>query len=103
LLPIVNRQGVHDPANIYGDIALFRAYQAAASRAGLNIEKLPRVGGLSDANSIGSTGLPVIDALGPSGNGAHTDSEYVLASSIVKKTETLVYFLLDQPEIKGRL
>jgi glutamate carboxypeptidase len=81
--------------------ALFEAYSQAAARTGATLEISPRVAGLSDANNLGQHGLPVIDAVGAAGAGAHTNDEYALASSIAAKAAQLVYFLLDQPECQA--
>ncbi|HRH46923.1 MAG TPA: M20 family metallopeptidase, partial [Pyrinomonadaceae bacterium] len=37
-----------------------------------------QVGGASDGNFVGALGIPVLDGLGITGNGAHTNNEYIL-------------------------
>lgn len=79
-------------------LTLAAEYALAGSKAGLTLKNLPRQGGISDANNVGKSGVPVIDGLGPVGAGAHTKDEYVVASSLYDKALTLIYYLLAQPE-----
>lgn len=74
--------------------ALFEAYRAAGREVGVDFAELPRVGGLSDANLIGTLGIPVLDALGPVGEGAHTNKEYVVEASIIERAKALAMFLV---------
>jgi glutamate carboxypeptidase len=52
-----------------------------------------QVGGASDGNFIGALGIPVLDGLGISGDGAHTLHEHILIGDIAKRA-TLVTLLL---------
>lgn len=52
-----------------------------------------QVGGASDGNFIGAMGIPVLDGLGITGDGAHTLHEHVLVSDIANRA-TLVTLLL---------
>ena len=54
-----------------------------------------QVGGASDGNFVGAMGVPVLDGLGITGDGAHTLKEYILVSDISKKL-TLITMLLFQ-------
>jgi len=74
--------------------ALARRYGDAQRTAGLEASEAPLVGGGSDANTLGALGVPTIDGLGPRGAGFHTRSEHALLSSLPKKAEALVRFLL---------
>jgi glutamate carboxypeptidase len=77
--------------------ALFVSYQAAAARLNYSCSGVQGpLGGVSDANLVGGVGTPTIDGLGPCGDGAHTDSEYVVKSSIVPRTAALAVWLMSQ-------
>lgn len=51
-------------------------------------------GGGSDANHISALGIPVLDGLGPRGDGKHTTDEHLYISSIVERTSLLTHLLL---------
>ena len=53
-----------------------------------------QVGGASDGNFVGALGVPVLDGLGISGNGAHTLDEYILVEDIPKRATLLALLLL---------
>lgn len=76
-------------------VALFESFANAAALVGFPVTALPRVGGLSDANIIGSAGIPTIDALGPTGGNAHTRQEFVNKSSIAPRAAAVAAFLAD--------
>jgi len=46
-------------------------------------------GGGSDANFVAPLGVPVLDGLGAVGNGAHSEREYILLSSLPPRTALL--------------
>ncbi|MBI3070528.1 MAG: M20 family metallopeptidase [Deltaproteobacteria bacterium] len=73
--------------------SLFAEYAAHQSAAGLGDTESPLVGGGSDANTLGEIGIPVIDGLGPRGDGFHTPQEFAEISSFAPKAEALVRFL----------
>jgi glutamate carboxypeptidase len=77
--------------------ALAARYGEAQREAGLDASEAPRMGGGSDANIVGALGVPAIDGLGPRGAGFHTRGEHVLLSSLPKKAEALLRFLLREP------
>jgi glutamate carboxypeptidase len=52
-------------------------------------------GGTSDANLIAPLGTPVLDGLGPDGDGAHALHEHVLVSSLVERTALIALLLAD--------
>ncbi|GHH33449.1 M20 family metallopeptidase [Lentzea cavernae] len=47
------------------------------------------VGGASDGNFTAGAGVPTLDGLGAVGGGAHAESEHVLVSELVPRTELL--------------
>jgi glutamate carboxypeptidase len=51
-------------------------------------------GGVSYANLLAATGLPVIDGLGPIGGNDHSPHEYIEIASIVPRTALLALLLL---------
>lgn len=51
------------------------------------------IGGASSASILTASGLPTIDALGPFGEGAHTDSEWFSAESFRIKCKTFALWL----------
>ncbi len=73
---------------------LYESFAAFAAQAGLGNSTHPGiVGGGSDANYTSGLGCPSIDGLGPFGEGAHTQDEYCLYSSLKKKTAHLALWL----------
>lgn len=54
-----------------------------------------QVGGASDGNFVGALGVPVLDGLGVTGNGAHTNNEYILISDVTKRATLLAKLILE--------
>ncbi len=77
-------------------VALAQRYAACQRAAGLEAGEAPRVGGGSDANTLGALGLPTIDGLGARGEGFHTRDEWISISSLPMKAEALMRFLLSE-------
>jgi glutamate carboxypeptidase len=75
---------------------MFKNFQEIAKDFGFICKELPRVGGLSDANLIGSLGIPTLDALGPYGEGAHTDWEYIEVDSMEPRISAVLGWLLKE-------
>ncbi len=50
-------------------------------------------GGGSDANLIAPFGVPILDGLGPQGNGAHTRNESLTLASLAPRTALLAGIL----------
>lgn len=76
--------------------ATFAAAKAIAARRGLNLEA-GGTGGGSDANFIAALGIPVLDGLGPAGEGYHSEREYILAASLPERAR-LVAAILEEWE-----
>jgi glutamate carboxypeptidase len=55
-----------------------------------------QVGGASDGNFVAALGVPVLDGLGVTGNGAHTLEEYILVEDIPRRATLLASILLDE-------
>jgi glutamate carboxypeptidase len=75
--------------------ALCARYGACQEAAGLSFREAETIGGGSDANTLGASGVPTIDGLGPRGSGFHTHEEQALLSSFLPKAEALLRFLLE--------
>jgi glutamate carboxypeptidase len=54
-----------------------------------------QVGGASDGNFVGVMGVPVLDGLGISGDGAHTLNEHILVSDIAKRAALVTILLME--------
>jgi len=65
-----------------GTDALFRHARTLAETLGFALREAPMAGGGSDANFTAALGVPTLDGLGIDGEGAHTDWEHALVSSI---------------------
>jgi glutamate carboxypeptidase len=57
--------------------ALLDKIKVHATAVGLQVDEAPITGGVSDGNFIAALGVPVVDALGADGDGAHTDWEHI--------------------------
>lgn len=53
-----------------------------------------QVGGASDGNFVGAMGVPVLDGLGITGDGAHTHQEHILISDIPPRAALVAGLLL---------
>jgi len=54
-----------------------------------------QVGGASDGNFVAALGVPVLDGLGVTGDGAHTLHEHILVSDIVRRATMVTRLLMD--------
>jgi glutamate carboxypeptidase len=72
----------------------FARAQAIGRTLGLELRE-SGTGGGSDANFVAGLGLPVLDGLGPVGNGAHSDHEYVIVASLAERAALLAALLTD--------
>ena len=74
-------------------IKLFEKAKTIAASFGYELGET-QVGGASDGNFVGALGVPVLDGLGISGNGAHTLDEYILVEDIPQRATLLALLLL---------
>ena len=74
---------------------LWHLAQEAADRLGIELEE-GTAGGASDGNET-SLFSPTLDGLGPVGDGAHAQHEYVDLEKMVERTALLVLLLLADP------
>ncbi len=70
------------------DLVFERAAEIARE-IGFALESVPLVGGGSDGNFTVAMGIPTLDGLGVDGDGAHTNHEHLLFSSIEPRTRLL--------------
>ena len=68
---------------------IFEQATAIARAIGFALESAPLVGGGSDGNFTVEMGIPTLDGLGVDGDGAHTNHEHLLFSSIEPRTRLL--------------
>src|SRR5262245_53749595 len=68
---------------------LFRHAQAVARGIGFDLEHTEMTGGGSDGNFTAALGVPTLDGLGIDGDGAHTEWEHGLISSIEPRTRLM--------------
>ena len=73
-------------------VALFEKARDTAASFGYELGET-QVGGASDGNFVAALGVPVLDGLGITGDGAHTLQEHILVSDIAKRA-TIVTLLL---------
>jgi len=77
-----------------GVMELYRKAKSIAQTFDYKVEET-QVGGASDGNFVGALGIPVLDGLGISGDGAHTLDEYILIDDIPKRATLLALMLLE--------
>lgn len=65
--------------------AVFARAQAISRQLGLDLGEAG-VGGASDGSFAAVMGLPLLDGLGATGDGAHTEQEYVSISEVPRRT-----------------
>jgi len=64
---------------------LFALVRSQAETMGIMVIEELR-SGVSDANTIATAGIPVIDGMGPIGGSDHSDREYMIRSSLPEKS-----------------
>jgi glutamate carboxypeptidase len=74
--------------------ATFEKAKAIAARAGLEIQS-GGTGGASDGNFVAPLGIPVLDGLGPVGEGEHSEREYILKDSLLERARLVEALLCE--------
>jgi glutamate carboxypeptidase len=69
-------------------IAAFQKAQTIGRSIGLEFGE-GGTGGGSDANFVAPLGVPVLDGLGPRGNGGHSEREHVIIASLPERAALL--------------
>src|SRR5690606_28976189 len=64
---------------------LFLKARGFAAEVGIDLEEAPISGGGSDGNFIAAKGVPVLDALGADGDGAHTLKEHIVIETLPQR------------------
>ena len=87
--------GIHRPPFVRGPHveALFAKAVAVAARMGVRLESDSLSGGGSDGNFTAANGIATLDGLGIDGDGAHTNHEHLLYSSIEPGTRLMMGLL----------
>lgn len=80
---------------------LFQWVREAGSALGLELDSIVSGGG-SDGNTAGQY-APVIDGMGVRGDGAHSDREFMVLSSLVERAQVLALFLAAWPDRADQL
>jgi glutamate carboxypeptidase len=74
--------------------ATFAKACSIAASLGLKLTE-GSTGGGSDANFVAPLGIPVLDGLGPVGDGAHSEREFVREESLVERSGLLAALMLN--------
>lgn len=69
--------------------ALYERARSVAASLGLPPLECAEVGGGSDGNFTAALGIPTLDGLGPLGDGAHANHEWVELASIVERSRLI--------------
>ncbi len=77
-----------------GNNKLYGLIRQQAEKLGIRISDEVRLGG-SDASNIAGQGIPVVDGLGPIGEHDHSDREYMLKDSLLKRSRLLAASILE--------
>ncbi len=86
--------GLNRPPMPFDDRMKAAFEKVKAIAAGLSLElKAGGTGGGSDANFVAALGIPVLDGLGPAGEGYHSEREYIFADSLVERARLLAAIL----------
>ncbi len=75
-------------------IDLFDSVKRTAASVGMDLGET-QVGGASDGNFVAAMGIPVVDGLGVTGDGAHTLDEYILVDDLAPRAALLTLLLAD--------
>ncbi len=71
---------------------LFKHAQKLSLELGFELQE-GKTGGGSDGNFIAALGVPVLDGLGPDGDGAHAEYEYVLIENLAPRAALITRLL----------
>ena len=88
--------GIDRPAmSEQASASLLPRIQSAAVDLGLPVPDHCAVGGASDGNLTAAAGIPTLDGLGPLGDGAHADHEWVSVADLLPRTRLVAGLLSD--------
>jgi glutamate carboxypeptidase len=77
-----------------GNLALYHLFKRKAVQLNIPLAEELR-SGVSDANTIASCGIPVIDGLGPVGALDHSEKEYIVKSSLLQRCKLATLTTVD--------
>ena len=77
-----------------GNIKLYEKAKVIGEKLGLFFSH-EFVGGGSDGNNISHLGIPILDGLGPHGDGAHTPDEFIYVDQYIPRILLLSLLILD--------
>jgi len=77
-------------------IATFTRAKEIAAKHGLTLREAGS-GGASDGNYTAALGAPTLDGLGPVGDGAHSEHEHIVVSSLAISATLVASLLMDWP------
>jgi glutamate carboxypeptidase len=75
-------------------VGLYEKARSIAGSFGYELGET-QVGGASDGNFVAALGIPVLDGLGVTGDGAHTLYEHILVSDIANRAALLTCLLME--------
>jgi glutamate carboxypeptidase len=88
--------GLNRPPMPFNDTNRAAFEKAKAIAARINIElKAGGTGGASDANFVAPLGIPVLDGLGPVGDGEHSEREFIFKDSLSERARLLAAILCE--------
>lgn len=76
-----------------GTLALYERARSIGETFGYELGET-QVGGASDGNFVAALGVPVLDGLGVSGDGAHTLEEYIFVEDVARRATLLASMIL---------
>ena len=88
----INRPPLEETDDV---MALYERARAAALDLGFELGHT-QVGGASDGNFVAALGIPVLDGLGITGDGAHTLDEYIEIEDIPRRAALLTKLLIEE-------
>ena len=88
----INRPPLEETDDV---MALYERARAAALGLGFALDHT-QVGGASDGNFVAALGIPVLDGLGITGDGAHTLDEYIEIEDIPRRAALLTKLLIEE-------
>ncbi len=88
----INRPPLEETDDV---MALYERARAAALGLGFVLDHT-QVGGASDGNFVAALGIPVLDGLGITGDGAHTLDEYIEIEDIPRRAALLTKLLIEE-------
>ena len=88
----INRPPLEETDDV---MALYERARAAALGLGFELDHT-QVGGASDGNFVAALGIPVLDGLGITGDGAHTLDEYIEIEDIPRRAALLTKLLIEE-------